>query len=83
MKVCTPTAGDFRNKSLDLTFSPGDGGQQLCRNITLIDDSIYEDNETYILSLMPQEAAVIVVSPTALLIIIDEVDSKGCSIYYQ
>ena len=83
MKVCTPTAGDFRNESLDFTFSPGDGVQQLCCNITLIDDSIYEDNETYILSLMPQEAAVIVASPTALLIIIDELDSKGCSVYYR
>ena len=69
------TGRDFISLSLELVFPPGESGQEICHNLTLIDDAIYEETETYTLSLSSPDDDVNVASPTASFTITDEVDS--------
>ena len=66
----------MRNLSEVLIFEAGDGGQQLCPNISVTDDEVLEDTETYTVSLSSNETSVSIDVPTASIVILDEADGK-------
>lgn len=59
---------------MNLTFSVGESGRELCHNVSINDDNILEDTETYTIILSSQDTDVIIQDSMANLIIIDEVD---------
>ena len=68
------TASDFENASRSLTFSLGESGRELCHEISVIDDEVLEDAETYTVSLTSTDDDVAIAVTTASLIILDETD---------
>lgn len=47
----TGGVGDYTSISQPLTFTPGSGSQQLCADITIIDDNIVESDESFLIVL--------------------------------
>ena len=49
--LSTAGAGDYVSISRPLTFTPGSGSQQRCTDIIILDDSVVENTESFIISL--------------------------------
>lgn len=69
-------ATDFSEVSTNLTFTVGESGRELCHNVSVTDDDILEDTETYMLILSSLDKNIIIQTSTALLVILDETDGK-------
>ena len=61
---------------MNLTFTVGERGRGLCLNVSVTDDDILEDTETYTITLSSTDEDVLIQSSTALLVILDETDGK-------
>lgn len=48
-------AGDYTSISRSLTFTPGTGSQQQCTDITILDDSVVENTENFLITLSTLE----------------------------
>lgn len=58
-----------------VTFTSGDsGGREVCRNISVTDDDILENTETYTVSLTSEDDDVTITIPTASVVILDQID---------
>ena len=60
---------------MNLTFT-GDSKQELCQNISVVDDAVLEDSETYTIMLSSLDGNAIIQTSTALLVILDETDGN-------
>ena len=69
-------ADDFVNFSTSLTFTIGESGREICHNVSVTDDDVLEDTETYTITLSSSDEDIIIQSPTASLVIVDEADGK-------
>ena len=68
------TASDFEDFSVNLTFSSGASGREICHNISIIDDEVLEATETYTITLTSSDDDVSIANPTASLLILDAID---------
>ena len=70
------SASDFSEILVNLTFTAGESGRELCSTFSVIDDSILEDTEIYAISLSSFDENILIPSPTSSIVILDEIDSK-------
>ena len=61
---------------MSLTFTAGERGRELCHNVSVTDDDILEDTETFTITLSSTDEDILIQSSTALLAILDETDGK-------
>ena len=67
-------ADDFLDISVNLTFTSGEIGQEVCHSFSVNDDTILEDTEVYETTLTSLNEDVVIRSPTTSLVILDEID---------
>ena len=75
MKLHLSVAGqDYIEESFDLTFDEDIRGP-VCRNVTIVDDNVYEFEEEWTFNLTTDDDSVILDPSGGVMVIIDE-DSK-------
>ena len=67
--IVSPFSGSF-------LVTIGESGRQFCLDVSVVDDEILEDTETYTLSLTSTDGDVAIATPTASLVILDTTDGK-------
>ena len=70
---------DFESLSVELTFTPSIN--ELCSNVTIINNQLYEDPETFDVSLITTDQDVTLSPDMGTVTILDE-DSKCCIVDY-